>query len=75
MIKLLDLSNQSGLTQQEIVKRAKFLGLKKRVSWWFFTKNEAFEITSLSVKKSEQVSFYFSLDGEFLIIESKMNKQ
>lgn len=51
--------------------RAEKLGIKKHGFQWRFTESEAERMRNYKYKRSP--NFYFSENGDYLIIESKLN--
>jgi len=62
-----------GLTERSVTTRANRLMLKKRGAHWRFTQQDFDRIKNYEPIKQFQSKFYFSKDGEYLVINSRMN--
>ena len=63
-----------GLTPRSITHRASRLNIKKRGVHWIFTEADYLKIKNYEPIKQFQSKFYFSKNGKYLIINSRMNK-
>jgi len=64
-----------GIQDKTVSTRAEYLGFKKRSSKWCFTLAQIEKIKAYVPKRFINTKFTFSEDGEFLIINSKLNTQ
>ena len=63
-----------GIWEKTVSDRATSLGFKKHGAYWRFTLNQIEQIKSYLPKRFINTKFRFSEDGEYLIINSKLNK-
>lgn len=64
-----------GIQEKTVSTRAEYFGFKKRSSKWCFTLDQIEKIKSYIPKRFINTKFSFSEDGDFLIINSKLNTQ
>ena len=64
-----------GIQGKTVSNRAEYLGFKKRSSKWCFTLSQVEKIKAYVPKRFHNTKFSFSEDGEYLIINSKLNTQ
>ena len=64
-----------GIQDKTVSSRAEYLGYKKRSSKWCFTLDQIEKIKAYVPKRFINTKFSFSEDGEFLIVNSKLNTQ
>jgi len=64
-----------GIQDKTVSSRAEFLGFKKRSSKWCFTVVQIEKIKAYVPKRFINTKFSFSEDGDFIIINSKLNTQ
>jgi len=69
-----EVGNELSLHIRTVINRASRLGFKKNNTFWFFTESQIKQIKEYSPIKQFQSKFYFSDDGEYLIINSRMNQ-
>lgn len=63
-----------GITPRSVTHRANRLLIKKRGVHWIFTESDFEKIKNFEPVKQFQSKFYFSKNGKYLIINSRMNK-
>jgi len=64
-----------GIQDKTVSNRAEFLGFKKRSSKWSFTLVQIEKIKAYVPKRFHNTKFSFSEDGNYLIVNSKINTQ
>lgn len=64
-----------GIQSKTVSQRATYLGLKKRGVYWYFTLEQIELIKSYVPKRFINTKFSFTPDGEYLIINSKLNTE
>ena len=64
-----------GIQEKTVSTRAEYFGFKKLSSKWCFTLDQIEKIKSYIPKRFINTKFSFSEDGDFLIINSKLNTQ
>lgn len=64
-----------GIQSKTVSQRATYLGFKKRGVYWYFTLEQIELIKSYVPKRFINTKFSFSPDGEYLIINSKLNTE
>lgn len=62
-----------GIQEKTVTARAQRLGFKKRGKHWNFGINEIEQINGYIPNRAYNTKFSFSNDGEYLIVNSKMN--
>lgn len=68
------IAKKLGLTPRSITSRANRLLIKKRGIHWIFTEADYLKIKEFKPTKQFQSKFYFSKNGKYIIINSRMNK-
>ena len=63
-----------GVSPRTVSNRANRLNLKKRSNAWLFTEMDIEKMKIYEPIKQFQSKFYFSKDGRYLVINSRMNK-
>lgn len=63
-----------GVSPRTVSNRANRLNLKKRSNAWLFTEMDIEKMKLYEPIKQFQSKFYFSKDGRYLVINSRMNK-
>lgn len=64
-----------GIGDKTVSNRAEYLGFKKLSSKWCFTLVQIEKINAYVPKRFHNTKFSFSEDGNYLIINSKINSQ
>lgn len=67
-------AHELDLHVKSVISRANRLGFKKDGNFWYFTENQIKQIKEYKFIKQFQTKFYFSDDGQFLVINSRMNQ-
>jgi hypothetical protein len=62
------------ITNKTVANRANKIGIKKKGNHWLFNESEIEMLRNYRTPKRFQANFYFSADGEFLIVNSRMNQ-
>ena len=70
----LEVSKELNLHIRTVTKRASRLGFKKRNTFWGFTESQVKQIKEYNPIKQFQSKFYFSDDGKYLIVNSRLNQ-
>lgn len=68
-----EVAKELNLNFRTVKSRAEKLGFKRKKTYWYFTKKQIQQIKDYSPIKQFQSKFYFSDDGQYLIINSRMN--
>ena len=63
-----------GISPRSVTNRANRLEIKKRSNAWLFTEMDIDKMKLYQPIKQFQSKFYFSKDGRYLVINSRMNK-
>ena len=69
-----EVSKELSVTVRTVLNRASRLGFKKSNTLWFFTNAQIKKIKEYQPIRQFQSKFYFSDDGYYLIINSRINK-
>jgi hypothetical protein len=69
-----EVSKELNIHFRTIKNRAFRLGFKKRGTTWQLTESQIKQIKEYEPLKQFQSRFYFSNDGEYLIVNSRMNQ-
>ena len=69
-----EVAKELGFSIRTITNRASRLGFKKSGCFWSFTQSQINQIKNYKPIKQFQSKFYFSDDGNFIVINSRMNK-
>jgi len=69
-----EIAKNLGITRRAVTYRANRLLIKKRGVHWIFSESDYLKIKDFEPIKQFQSKFYFSKNGKYLIINSRMNK-